>query len=142
MISRWRLAGLGLLRSLVACSGARSTLSAAAPGRLAARRGRQPGRVAKGITSQLIGFGPAVLLTVCSWGLARTKFIYGPGLPVALVCSPSCRSASPRLLPAYRNGAAQIRQCYGVVRSLFIVFLVVGGFVRIMNHLNHNRMPM
>jgi cytochrome o ubiquinol oxidase operon protein cyoD len=99
--------------------------------------------VAKGITSYLIGFGLAVLLTLCSFGLAGTNFIYGPGLPTALVVLAIAQIGIHLVFFLHITTAPDnTNNIMALAFGVFIVFLVVGGSVWIMSHLNGNMMPM
>ena len=101
------------------------------------------GGVAKGITSYLTGLGLAVLLTACSFGLAGTNFIYGPGLPVALVVLAIAQIGIHLVFFLHITTAPDnTNNVMALAFGVFIVFLVVGGSVWIMSHLNHNMMPM
>ncbi len=101
------------------------------------------GGVAKGITSYLTGFGLAVLLTACSFGLAGTNFIYGPGLPTALVVLAIAQIGIHLVFFLHITTAPDnTNNVMALAFGVFIVFLVVGGSVWIMSHLDHNMMPM
>jgi cytochrome o ubiquinol oxidase operon protein cyoD len=101
------------------------------------------GGVAKGITSYLIGFGLAVLLTVCSFGLAGTNVIYGPGLPTALVVLAIAQIGIHLVFFLHITTAPDnTNNIMALAFGVFIVFLVVGGSVWIMSHLNGTMMPM
>jgi cytochrome o ubiquinol oxidase subunit IV len=99
--------------------------------------------VAKGIYSYLTGLGLAVLLTVCSFGLAGTNFIYGPGLPTALVVLAIAQIGIHLVFFLHITTAPDnTNNVMALAFGVFIVFLVVGGSVWIMSHLNGNMMPM
>jgi cytochrome o ubiquinol oxidase subunit IV len=101
------------------------------------------GGVAKGIASYLVGFGLAVALTVCSFTLAGTSFIYGPGLPVALVVLAIAQIGIHLVFFLHITTAPDnTNNVLALAFGVFIVFLVVGGSIWIMSHLNHNMMPM
>ncbi|MDO9709019.1 cytochrome o ubiquinol oxidase subunit IV [Paracraurococcus lichenis] len=100
-------------------------------------------QVAKGITSYLTGLGLAVLLTVCSFWLAGTDFIYGPGLPVALAVLAIAQIGIHLVFFLHLTTAPDnTNNVMALAFGVFIVFLVVGGSVWIMDHLNGNMMPM
>jgi cytochrome o ubiquinol oxidase subunit IV len=99
-------------------------------------------QVAKDITSYLIGLGLAALLTVASFTLAGTDFIYGPGLPTALVVLAIAQIGIHlvfflHITTAPDNTNNVLALAFGVL----IVCLVVGGSIWIMSHLNANMMP-
>ena len=88
------------------------------------------GGVAKGITSYLTGIGLAVLLTACSFGLAGTNFIYGPGLPVALVVLAIAQIGIHLVFFLHITTAPDnTNNVMALAFGVFIVFLVVGGSV-------------
>ena len=99
--------------------------------------------VAKGIYSYLIGLGMAALLTVASFTLAGTHFIYGPGLPVALVVLAIAQIGIHLVFFLHITTAPDnTNNIMALAFGVFIVFLVVGGSIWIMDHLNQNMMPM
>lgn len=101
------------------------------------------GGVAKGVYSYLTGFGLAVLLTACSFGLAGTNFIYGPGLPTALVVLAIAQIGIHLVFFLHITTAPDnTNNVMALAFGVFIVFLVVGGSVWIMSHLDRNMMPM
>jgi cytochrome o ubiquinol oxidase operon protein cyoD len=99
--------------------------------------------VAKGIYSYLTGLGLAVLLTVASFTLAGTDFIYGPGLPTALAVLAMAQIGIHLVFFLHITTAPDnTNNVMALAFGIFIVFLIVGGSIWIMNHLNGNMMPM
>ena len=99
--------------------------------------------VTKGVLTYTVGLGLAVLLTVASYVVAGTDVIYGPGLPTALVALAIAQIGIHltfflHLTTAPDNTNNIMALAFGV----FIVFLVIGGSVWIMEHLNGNMMPL
>jgi cytochrome o ubiquinol oxidase subunit IV len=99
--------------------------------------------VRKGILAYLTGLGLATLLTVTSFWLAGTSFIYGPGLPVALAVLAIAQIGIHLVFFLHLTTAPDnTNNVMALAFGVFIVFLVVGGSVWIMSHLNGNMMPM
>ena len=97
----------------------------------------------EGIQGYLIGFGLAILLTLASFYVAGTRFIWGPGIPVMLVMLAVAQIGVHlvfflHLTTAPDNTNNVLALAFGVL----IVALVVGGSVWIMAHLDENMMPM
>jgi cytochrome o ubiquinol oxidase operon protein cyoD len=99
-------------------------------------------QVAKGIATYVTGLGLAALLTVASFALAGTDFIYGPGLPTALVVLAIAQIGIHLVFFLHITTAPDnTNNVLALAFGVFIVFLVVGGSVWIMGHLDANMMP-
>lgn len=91
----------------------------------------------------ILGLGLAVLLTVASFWIAKTNFIYGPGIPVALAALAIAQMGIHLVFFLHLTTAPDnTNNILALVFGLLIVGLVVFGTVWIMAHLNHNLMPM
>lgn len=98
--------------------------------------------VAKGILAYLIGLGMAVLLTVASFVMAGTDLLYGPSLPVALIVLAIAQIGIHLVFFLHLTTAPDnTNNVMALVFGVFIVFLVIGGSIWIMGHLNGNMMP-
>ena len=91
----------------------------------------------------LIGLGLAVLLTATSFFVAGTDLVWQPSIPVALIVLAIAQMGVHLVFflhittePDNTNNVLAL--AFGVL----IVFLVIGGSLWIMAHLNHNMMPM
>lgn len=98
--------------------------------------------IAKSVLAYLIGLGMASLLTVASFLAAGTNLLYGPSLPTALIALAIAQIGIHlvyflHITTSPDNANNVIALLFGV----FIVFLVIGGSVWIMSHLNANMMP-
>ena len=98
---------------------------------------------AQGIQGYLIGLALAALLTVASFYAVNTSLIWGPGIPVALVVLAVAQIGVHlvfflHITTAPDNTNNVLALAFGVL----IVALVIGGSLWIMDHLNHNMMPM
>ncbi|MBL6077735.1 cytochrome C oxidase subunit IV family protein [Belnapia sp. T18] len=83
------------------------------------------------------------MLAVCSLGLAGMTFIYGPGLPVALVVLAIAQIGIHLVFFLHVATAPHnTDNVMGSAFGMFIVFFVIAGSVWIMNHLNHDMRPM
>jgi cytochrome o ubiquinol oxidase operon protein cyoD len=93
--------------------------------------------------SYLVGLGLAALLTIAAFALPATGVVWGPAVPVALVTFAIAQMGVHLVFflhmttsPDNTNNALAL--AFGVL----IVFLVIGGSLWIMGHLNHNMPPM
>jgi cytochrome o ubiquinol oxidase subunit IV len=93
--------------------------------------------------SYALGFGLAVVLTIASFWVAKTDFIYGPGIPVALATLAIAQMGIHLVFFLHLTTAPDsTNNVLALAFGLLIVGLVVFGSVWIMAHLNHNLMPM
>jgi len=97
----------------------------------------------RGLRGYLIGLTLATALTIASFWAAGTHLIYGPVVPVALAALAVAQMGIHlvfflHLTTAPDNTNNVLALAFGVM----IVCLVVFGSVWIMDHLNHNMLPM
>jgi cytochrome o ubiquinol oxidase operon protein cyoD len=96
-----------------------------------------------GLRTYIIGFSLASLLTVISFALPSTGFIWGPSLPVALVVLAIAQMGVHLVFFLHiTTGPDNTNNVLALAFGVLIVFLVIGGSIWIMAHLNHNNMPM
>jgi cytochrome o ubiquinol oxidase operon protein cyoD len=95
------------------------------------------------VLGYLIGLGLAVLLTATSFFVAGTDLVWQPSIPVALIVLAIAQMGVHLVFflhittePDNTNNVLAL--AFGVL----IVFLVIGGSLWIMAHLNQNMMPM
>ena len=104
----------------------------------------RPGnRVREGVQGYLFGLAAASLLTVASFYVAGTQLIWTPSIPIALVVLAVAQIGVHlvfflHLTTAPDNTNNVLALAFGVL----IVALIVGGSIWIMQHLNHNMLPM
>ncbi|MDT7951728.1 MAG: cytochrome o ubiquinol oxidase subunit IV [Acetobacteraceae bacterium] len=99
-------------------------------------------RVAKSVIAYVIGLGLAVMLTVASFVLSGTDWLYGPSLPVALIVLAIAQIGIHLVYFLHITTAPDnTNNVMALVFGVFIVFLVIGGSIWIMGHLNGNMMP-
>ena len=90
-----------------------------------------------------LGLSFAVLLTLASFWVAKTDFIYGPGIPVALATLAIAQMGIHLVFFLHLTSAPDnTNNILALAFGLMIVGLVVFGTVWIMEHLNHHLMPM
>lgn len=97
------------------------------------------GGVAAGIRGYLAGLGLALLLTAISFWLAGTSLVWRPAIPVALVVFAIAQMGVHlvyflHITTAPDNTNNILALAFGVL----IVFLIIGGSIWIMDHLNAN----
>ena len=96
-----------------------------------------------GLRVYLLGLGLAVLLTAASFVVAGSHFIWGPGIPAALIALAVAQIGVHLVFFLHiTSGPENTNNVIALMFGVFIVVLVVGGSMWIMAHLNHNMMPM
>ncbi|MGO9135782.1 MAG: cytochrome o ubiquinol oxidase subunit IV [Methylovirgula sp.] len=99
--------------------------------------------VAEGIRNYLIGLGLAVLLTVTSFYLAGTHLVWTPSIPLALIVLAIAQMGVHLVFFLHiTTGPENTNNVMALFFGVLIVFLVIGGSVWIMDHLNQNMIPM
>ena len=99
--------------------------------------------VGSGVRGYALGLALAIALTIASFWIARTHIIYGPGVPMALVALAIAQMGIHlvfflHITTAPDNTNNVLALAFGVL----IVFVLVFGTVWVMDHMNHNMMPM
>ena len=93
----------------------------------------------KGIRNYLIGFGLAVLLTIVSFVVARTSLVWQPSIPVALFVLAIAQMGIHLVFFLHiTSGPEGTNNVMALAFGVLIVFLLIGGSLWIMGHLNHN----
>jgi len=91
------------------------------------------------IGNYLAGFGLAVLLTVVSFAVARTTLVWQPSIPVALfVLAIAQMGIHLIFFLNITTGPDGANNIVALAFGVLIVFLLIGGSLWIMSHLNHN----
>jgi cytochrome o ubiquinol oxidase subunit IV len=106
-------------------------------------RGDGAHSIRDGVQGYLLGLVLATALTALSFYVAGTSLIWGPGIPAALITLAVAQIGIHlvfflHITTAPDNTNNVLALAFGVL----IVALLVGGSVWIMQHLNHNMMPM
>jgi cytochrome o ubiquinol oxidase operon protein cyoD len=99
--------------------------------------------IGQGIEVYLIGLGLAALLTAASFAVVYSHFIWGPAIPVMLGVLAVAQIGVHlvfflHLTTAPDNTNNVLALAFGVL----IIILLIGGSLWIMDHLNHNMLPM
>lgn len=104
------------------------------------RDGDEP---SESLIGYLVGLGLAVLLTVVSFVVAGTHLVWAPSIPVAL-CVLAVAQMGVHLVFFLHitSGPDSTNNVMALAFGVLIVFLLIGGSLWIMDHLNHNMMPM
>ncbi len=115
-------------------------------------RQRRPGDTAPGdigpetkreLLGYLIGFGLASLLTIVSFAVAGTSLVWAPSIPIA-ICVLAVAQMGVHLVFFLHltTGDDNVNNVLALAFGVLIVLLLIGGSLWIMDHLNHNMMPM
>jgi cytochrome o ubiquinol oxidase operon protein cyoD len=100
-------------------------------------------RIGARLLGYFIGLGLAILLTATSFFVAGTSLVWQPSIPVALVVLAIAQMGVHLVFFLHiTTGSDNTNNVLALAFGLLIVFLVVGGSLWIMDHLNHNMMPM
>ena len=99
------------------------------------------------IGSRLLGYvaglGLAILLTATSFFVAGTDLVWQPSIPVAIIVLAIAQMGVHLVFFLHiTTGADNTNNILALAFGLLIVFLVIGGSLWIMSHLNQNMMPM
>ncbi len=93
----------------------------------------------EGIRTYLVGLGLAVLLTVVSFLVARTSLVWQPSIPIALFVLAIAQMGIHLVFFLHiTSGPDGTNNVMALAFGVLIVFLVIGGSLWIMGHLNHN----
>ena len=84
-----------------------------------------------------IGLALAIILTLASFGAARTHLVWGPGLPILLAVLAIAQMGVHLVFFMHVNATEEGENtALALGFGIFIVFLVVFGSIVIMNNLN------
>jgi cytochrome o ubiquinol oxidase operon protein cyoD len=101
------------------------------------------GSFAVEVRTYLYGLALAVVLTLASFWAAQTHLIYGPGVPVAIAVFAVAQMGVHLVFFLHITTAADnTNNALALAFGILIAGLVVFGSLWIMDHLNHNLMPM
>jgi cytochrome o ubiquinol oxidase operon protein cyoD len=96
-----------------------------------------------GVGSYLIGLGLATLLTIVSFWVARTTLVWQPSIPVALAVLAIAQMGVHLVFFLHiTTGPDNVNNVMALAFGVLIVLLVIAGSLWIMDHMNHNMMPM
>ncbi|MGJ5176192.1 cytochrome o ubiquinol oxidase subunit IV [Bradyrhizobium oligotrophicum] len=95
------------------------------------------------VLGYLVGLAVAALLTGTSFFIAGTDLVWQPSIPVALVVLAIAQMGVHLVFFLHiTTGPDNTNNVLALAFGLLIVFLIVGGSLWIMGHLNTNMMPM
>ena len=95
------------------------------------------------LTSYSIGLALAALLTAGSFYISTTKLVWGPSVPVALAVFAIAQIGIHLVFFLHlTTGSESINNTMALAFGVLIVFLLIGGSMWIMSHLNGNMMSM
>jgi cytochrome o ubiquinol oxidase operon protein cyoD len=91
----------------------------------------------------LIGLGFATVLTIVSFFIAGTHLVWEPSIPVALAVLAIAQMGVHLVFFLHiTTGADNVNNVLALAFGVLIVLLLVAGSLWIMDHMNHNMMPM
>ncbi|TGE00067.1 cytochrome o ubiquinol oxidase subunit IV [Methylobacterium nonmethylotrophicum] len=94
-----------------------------------------------GLRSYLIGLALATLLTAASFWVAQTKVMWAPAIPVALLTFAIAQMGVHLVFFLHlTSGPDNTNNIMALAFGVLIVFLLFGGSVWIMHHMNYNMM--
>ena len=100
-------------------------------------------RIGPRLLGYLTGLALSILLTATSFFVAGTDLVWQPSIPVALVVLAIAQMGVHLVFFLHiTTGPDNTNNVLALAFGLLIVFLVVGGSLWIMAHLNQNMMPM
>ena len=97
----------------------------------------------EGLRSYVIGLALAVLLTGVSFFVAGTSLVWQPSIPIAIFVLALAQMGVHLVFFLHiTTGPDNINNILALAMGVLIVFLLIGGSLWIMGHLNHNMLPM
>ena len=96
-----------------------------------------------GFSGYTIGLGLSALLTIASFMTVGSTLLWPPGIPAALIALAIAQMGVHLVFFLHINsGPDNTNNLLALTFGIFIVGLILFGSVWIMDHLNHNMMPM
>jgi cytochrome o ubiquinol oxidase operon protein cyoD len=103
----------------------------------------EPAGLGAEIGSYLLGLGLAIVLTVASFWTLGTHLIYGPGVVMAIVVLAVAQMGIHLVFFLHLTTSPDnLNNALALAFGVLIVGLIVFGSVWVMDHLNHNMLPM
>ena len=94
------------------------------------------------VMNYLVGLGFASVLTIASFWAAATHIIWGPAVPVAIAVLAIAQMGVHLVFFLHiTTGPDNTNNILALAFGTLVVFLILGGSIWIMYHLNHNMMP-
>ena len=99
--------------------------------------------VADELRTYVIGLVLAVLLTAVSFFVAGTSLVWQPSIPIAIFVLAIAQMGVHLVFFLHiTTGPDNTNNVMALAMGVLIVFLLIGGSLWIMSHLNHNMLPM
>lgn len=90
-----------------------------------------------------LGLGFSLVLTVAAFVLAGSHIVYAPAIPVALIVLAIAQMGVHLVFFLHiTTGPDNTNNVLALAFGILVVFLIGAGSIWIMDHLNHNMMPM
>jgi cytochrome o ubiquinol oxidase operon protein cyoD len=90
-----------------------------------------------------VGLGLAILATIASFIVSQTNLLWPPGIPVGLIVLALAQIGVHLVFFLHLgSGPDHTNNILALAFGVLIVFLVIGGSIWIITHLNANIMPM
>lgn len=94
------------------------------------------------VLNYLVGLGFAAALTIASFWAAATHLIWGPAVPMAIIVLAIAQMGVHLVFFLHiTTGPDNTNNILALAFGTLVVFLILGGSIWIMDHLNHNMMP-
>jgi cytochrome o ubiquinol oxidase operon protein cyoD len=95
------------------------------------------------VLGYVVGLALALLLTATSFFIAGTDLVWQPSIPVAIIVLAIAQMGVHLVFFLHiTTGPDNTNNVLALAFGLLVVFLVVGGSIWIMGHLNQNMLPM
>lgn len=95
------------------------------------------------VLSYTVGLGLAIVATIASFVVAQTNLLWPPGIPVGLIVLALAQIGVHLVFFLHLgSGPDQTNNILALAFGVLIVFLVIGGSIWIIAHMNANLMPM
>ncbi len=99
--------------------------------------------IAAGLLGYVVGLGLATLITIVAFFISGTTLVWGPSIPIALFVLAIAQMGVHLVFFLHiTTGPDNTNNVLALAFGVLIVFLLIGGSLWIMNHLNRNLMPM
>ncbi|MBV9786498.1 MAG: cytochrome o ubiquinol oxidase subunit IV [Acidisphaera sp.] len=97
----------------------------------------------EGYAGYLVGLGLAVLLTMVSFFVAGTSLVWGPSIPIAIAVLAVAQMGVHLVFFLHiTSGPDSTNNVMALAFGVLIVFLLIGGSLYIMTHMDQNMLPM
>ena len=99
--------------------------------------------VGRSILGYVVGLALAILLTCVSFFISGTSLVWGPSIPVALAVLAVAQMGVHLVFFLHiTTGPDNVNNVMALAFGVLIVLLLIGGSLWIMDHMNHNMLPM